>query len=106
MKENNTSRNNGSTALVKQIRNTLEDMGRLTDDARKSETIQKYLEFSARFHNYSFSNQILIFDVSQTMGKPVPGPDIKTCSCFAYHLRHLEFSVTEKQCVPVRGMLG
>ncbi|MCG2825774.1 MAG: hypothetical protein L6265_04180 [Thermoplasmatales archaeon] len=40
MKENNTSRNNGSTALVKQIRNTLEDMGRLTDDAKKSERIQ------------------------------------------------------------------
>ncbi|MCG2826980.1 MAG: ImmA/IrrE family metallo-endopeptidase [Thermoplasmatales archaeon] len=60
MKENNTSRNNGSALLVKQIRNTLEDLGRLTDDAAKSETIKNYLEFCARFHNYSWSNQILI----------------------------------------------
>jgi len=57
MKENNNSRTAG---LVKQIRNTLEDLCRLTDNAAKSETIKKYLEFCARFHNYSFSNQILI----------------------------------------------
>lgn len=134
--------------LVTQIRISLEDLGRLTDDAAKSETIKKYLEFCARFHQYSFANQILIlvqcpdathvagfqtwskmgrsikkgssairilapmiykrkketkkeeedgdiienmeekemvrffrpvcvFDVSQTMGKPLPGPDIK-----------------------------
>lgn len=60
MKENNNHSNNGAAVLVTQIRDTLEDLGRLTDDAAKSEQIQNYLEFSARFHNYSFGNQILI----------------------------------------------
>ena len=59
MKENNIG-NYGSAALVTQIKGALEDLGRLTDDAKKSETIRKYLEFCARFHNYSFANQILI----------------------------------------------
>ncbi len=58
-KQNNIG-NYGSAVLVTHIRNTLEDLGRLTDDAAKSESIQKYLEFCARFHNYSFANQILI----------------------------------------------
>ena len=60
MKENNNNNNNGTTQLVKQIRDTLDDLGKLTDDAAKSESIKKYLEFSAKFHNYSFANQILI----------------------------------------------
>lgn len=52
--------NNGPAQLVKQIRDSLEYLGRLTDDAAKSETIRKYLELCSRFHQYSFSNQILI----------------------------------------------
>ncbi|MBU2564965.1 MAG: hypothetical protein KJ655_01740 [Candidatus Thermoplasmatota archaeon] len=52
--------NNGTAVLVTHIRDPLDDLGKQTDDAAKSETIQKYLEFCAIFHNYSWSNQILI----------------------------------------------
>ena len=59
-KQQSNSKNNGAAALVTQIRGTLEDIGRLTDDAAKSENIKRYLEFCSRFHQYSFNNQILI----------------------------------------------
>jgi len=70
-KQQNNSKNNGAAALVTHIRTSLEDLGRLTDDAAKSVNIKKYLEFCARFHQYSFNNQILILlqcpNASQTL---------------------------------------
>ena len=59
-KQQINNKDDGTATLITQIRDTLEDLGRLTDDAAKSETIKNYLEFCARFHNYSFANQILI----------------------------------------------
>lgn len=49
-----------SNDLQQKITGYLEELARETDLARKSEEMQKYLDFVARFHNYSPSNIFLI----------------------------------------------
>jgi hypothetical protein len=46
--------------LKKKIEGYLEDLSKETDLARKSEAMQKYLEFAAQFHQYSPYNIMLI----------------------------------------------
>ena len=61
-----------SNDLQQKITGYLEELAHETDLARKSEEMQKYLDFVARFHNYSPSNIFLIMlarpDASQVMG--------------------------------------
>jgi len=45
-----------SNDLQQKIRSYLETLSLETDEARKSEEMQKYLDFVARFHQYSSSN--------------------------------------------------
>lgn len=49
-----------SSDLQQKIQGYLEILALETDQARKSEGMQKYLDFVARFHNYSPSNIFLI----------------------------------------------
>jgi len=49
-----------STDLQQKIQGYLETLALETDQARKSEEMQKYLNFVAKFHNYSPSNIFLI----------------------------------------------
>ncbi len=49
-----------SSDLQQKIQGYLEVLALETDKARKSEEMQKYLDFVARFHNYSPSNIFLI----------------------------------------------
>ena len=49
-----------SNDLQKKIQGYLETLALETDEARKSEEMQKYLDFVARFHQYSPSNIFLI----------------------------------------------
>lgn len=49
-----------SNDLLQKINGYLEELACETDLARKSEEMQKYLEFVAKFHNYSPSNIFLI----------------------------------------------
>ena len=49
-----------STDLQQKIQGYLESLALETDQARKSEEIQRYLNFIAKFHNYSPSNIFLI----------------------------------------------
>ncbi|MHC1740153.1 MAG: ArdC-like ssDNA-binding domain-containing protein [Anaerolineaceae bacterium] len=46
--------------LQKKIASYLETLAKETDEARRSESMQKYLEFAARFHKYSSYNVMLI----------------------------------------------
>ncbi len=61
-----------SQDLQKKITSFLEDLARETDQARKSEAMQKYLDFAGRFHKYSPSNIFLIMltrpDATQVAG--------------------------------------
>lgn len=55
------SKGKGKGARLKaQIETHLEELVRLTDEARISEEMQRYLQFVALFHSYSFGNIILI----------------------------------------------
>lgn len=58
--------------LKRRIDVHLEDLMSETDQARKSKGMQRYLEFMARFHNYSFYNTLLIMlskpDATQVAG--------------------------------------
>lgn len=49
-----------TTDLNAQITQQLEELARLTDAARFSEAMQAYLDTAARFHKYSWHNQVLI----------------------------------------------
>ena len=53
--------------LVANIERMIEKIANSTDEASKQEFIKNFLKFSSKFHNYSFSNQILIW--VQTKGK-------------------------------------
>jgi len=61
-----------SNDLQKKIQGYLETLALETDEARKSEEMQKYLNFVARFHQYSPSNIFLIMlskpDATQVAG--------------------------------------
>jgi len=61
-----------SNDLQKKIQGYLETLALETDEARKSEEMQKYLDFVAKFHQYSPSNIFLIMlskpDATQVAG--------------------------------------
>lgn len=61
-----------STDLQQKIQGYLETLALETDQARKSEEMQRYLNFVAKFHNYSPSNIMLILlskpDATHVMG--------------------------------------
>lgn len=47
--------------LLQFIDRMIEKVASMTDDASQSEFVKSFLSFSAKFHNYSFHNQILIW---------------------------------------------
>lgn len=49
-----------ATELTKRIAEHIEHLAQLTDDARKSEAMQTYLDMLARFRHYSYGNLMLI----------------------------------------------
>ncbi len=56
-----TPANEQAQMMGAMIEKRLEELANSTDEAAKSEFIKEFFEFSARFWNYSFSNQMLIF---------------------------------------------
>jgi len=48
-------------ALTRSITVAIEDLAQETDQARISETLQRYLEMLSKFHHYSWHNQLLIW---------------------------------------------
>jgi hypothetical protein len=53
--------------LVANIERMIEHVASSTDEASKQEFLRNFLKFSSKFHNYSMSNQMLIW--AQTKGK-------------------------------------
>lgn len=53
--------------LVANIERMIEKIANSTDEASKQEFVKNFLKFSSRFHNYSYSNQMLIW--IQSRGK-------------------------------------
>ena len=43
------------------IQDAIENLSKMTDEAAKSDFVRQFLAFSAKFHNYSFYNQMLIY---------------------------------------------
>lgn len=54
-------------SLIANIERMIENIANSTDEASKQEFLTNFLKFSAKFHNYSMANQMLIF--AQTKGK-------------------------------------
>lgn len=47
--------------LIKDVESSLEDLATLTEEAKRSEEVLAYLDFTSKFHNYSFYNTLSIF---------------------------------------------
>jgi hypothetical protein len=58
MKQSPNEKVRGLTAFIDRM---IEKIANLTDEAAKSEFIKNFMQFAAKFHNYSFHNQILIW---------------------------------------------
>lgn len=56
-----------SKKIFEELDKQIERLAASTDEAAKQEFIQEFLKFSAKFHNYSFANQLLIW--IQTRGR-------------------------------------
>ena len=58
--------------LRKQVENDLETLAKAVDEVRASEVFKRYLDFQARFHDYSWHNCMLIMsqrpDASRVAG--------------------------------------
>lgn len=55
--------------LMQNIEKQIQNLANSTDETSKSEFIKKFLEFSSKFYQYSFANQMLIW--IQTAGKAI-----------------------------------
>lgn len=59
--------NADSKKIFEELDKQIERLAASTDEAAKQDFIQSFLKFSAKFHNYSFANQLLIW--IQTRGR-------------------------------------
>ena len=56
-----TSVNEHAETLIAIIDKKLEELAKMIDEVAKQDFIKEFLKFSAKFWNYSFANQMLIF---------------------------------------------
>ena len=47
--------------LIKEVESALENLATLTEEAKNSREVLAYLDFTSKFHNYSFYNTLSIF---------------------------------------------
>lgn len=60
-------------SLIDSIERMIEEVANGTDEAAKQRFIRNFLEFSSRFYNYSFHNQMLIWIQSKGQARYVAG---------------------------------
>lgn len=60
-------------SLIESIEKMIEQVASSTDEAAKQSFIRNFLEFSSRFYNYSFHNQMLIWIQSRGQARYVAG---------------------------------
>ena len=79
--------------LIKDVELSLEDLATLTEEAKRSEEVLAYLDFTSKFHNYSFYNTLSIFSLPHSY----PSSRFATWKKFGRHVRkgeresHLSF---------------
>lgn len=60
-------------SLIESIEKMIEQVANSTDEAAKQSFIRNFLDFSSRFYNYSFHNQMLIWIQSRGQARHVAG---------------------------------